>query len=153
MDSILCTALEEICCQGNIGIPLVFLVTALSQPLCPSAKAHVCRNMLSIPHSSRRITLCTDHRIFRFNSTYWIWGSSPMRSSEVTSLAWFLKIYPGWSEIKWAFFLTDRVMFAWFCRLQQITTNRSRRWWRRRLSLTNIPEIPYPPHCIITCSW
>ncbi|CAA7056623.1 unnamed protein product [Microthlaspi erraticum] len=50
MDSIVCTALEEICCQGNKGIPLVSLWSRLSPPpLSPSVKAHVWRNLLSIP--------------------------------------------------------------------------------------------------------
>ncbi|CAH2037163.1 unnamed protein product [Thlaspi arvense] len=50
MDSIVCTALEEICCQGNTGIPLVSLWSRLSPPpLSTSVKAHVWRNLLSIP--------------------------------------------------------------------------------------------------------
>lgn len=50
MDSIVCTALEEICCQGNTGIPLVSLWSRLSPPpLSPSVKAHFWRNLLAIP--------------------------------------------------------------------------------------------------------
>ncbi|CAE5957756.1 unnamed protein product [Arabidopsis arenosa] len=50
MDSIVCTALEEICCQGNTGIPLVSLWSRLSPPpLSPSVKAHVWRNLLAVP--------------------------------------------------------------------------------------------------------
>lgn len=51
MDSIVCTALEEICCEGNTGIPLVSLWSRLSPPppLSPSVKSHVWRNLLSIP--------------------------------------------------------------------------------------------------------
>ncbi|XP_010498096.1 PREDICTED: uncharacterized protein LOC104775855 [Camelina sativa] len=50
MDSILCTALEEICCQGNTGIPLVSLWSRLSPPpLSPSVKSHVWSNLLAVP--------------------------------------------------------------------------------------------------------
>ncbi|KAL1224110.1 hypothetical protein V5N11_031253 [Cardamine amara subsp. amara] len=50
MDSIVCTALDEICCQGNSGIPLVALWSRLSPPpLAPSVKAHVWRNLLAVP--------------------------------------------------------------------------------------------------------
>ncbi|KFK36232.1 hypothetical protein AALP_AA4G095200 [Arabis alpina] len=50
MDSIVCTALEEICCQGNTGIPLVSLWSKLSlPPLSTSVKSHLWRNLLSIP--------------------------------------------------------------------------------------------------------
>lgn len=48
MDSIICTALDEICCQENTGIPLVSLWSRLS-PFSPSVKAHVWRNLLTIP--------------------------------------------------------------------------------------------------------
>ncbi|ESQ28334.1 hypothetical protein EUTSA_v10017997mg [Eutrema salsugineum] len=49
MDSIVCTALEEICCQEK-GISLVCLWSKLSPPpLSPSVKAHVWRNLLSNP--------------------------------------------------------------------------------------------------------
>ncbi|VVA91652.1 unnamed protein product [Arabis nemorensis] len=50
MDSIVCTALEEICCQGNTGISLVYLWSRLAPPsLSLSVKAHVWRNLLLIP--------------------------------------------------------------------------------------------------------
>ncbi|XP_023643726.1 uncharacterized protein LOC17896594 isoform X2 [Capsella rubella] len=48
MDSIVFTALDEICCQGNTGIPLVSLWSRLSS-LSSSVKAHVWRNLLTIP--------------------------------------------------------------------------------------------------------
>ncbi|VYS49448.1 unnamed protein product [Arabidopsis thaliana] len=48
MDSIISTALDEICSQGNTGIPLVSLWSRLS-PLSPSVKTHVWRNLLTIP--------------------------------------------------------------------------------------------------------
>ncbi|OAP16041.1 hypothetical protein AXX17_AT1G52580 [Arabidopsis thaliana] len=48
MDSIISTALDEICSQGNTGIPLVTLWSRLS-PLSSSIKTHVWRNLLTIP--------------------------------------------------------------------------------------------------------
>ncbi|CAN8292862.1 unnamed protein product [Cochlearia groenlandica] len=55
MDAIVNTALEEICCQGKTGIPLVSLWSRLSSSpppstLSSSVKAHVWRNLLLIPH-------------------------------------------------------------------------------------------------------
>ncbi|CAE5962590.1 unnamed protein product [Arabidopsis arenosa] len=48
MDSIISTALDEICSQGNTGIALVSLWSRLST-LSSSVKVHVWRNLLTIP--------------------------------------------------------------------------------------------------------
>ncbi|XP_019058110.1 PREDICTED: uncharacterized protein LOC104813957 [Tarenaya hassleriana] len=49
MDSIISSALEEICCQGSTGISLSSLWLCLSPPLLPSAKACVWANLLAVP--------------------------------------------------------------------------------------------------------